>query len=366
MGKERTETLKVNISKDIAGFSLDAGWSADGGITCLFGYTGSGKSLTLKMIAGLMMPDSGSISFDGKTFFNSSEGVNVSPQDRDIGYVFQNNMLFPHMTVYENILYGLSNKENGKRERVQEILKITRLSSLEDKYPHQISGGQQQRTAIARAIIKRPKLLLLDEPFNSLDHAVRKKMYKDLIFYQRFFSVPIILVTHDMDELYSLADRVVLYNDGKVVQSGAVEEVFKAPSGRTAARLVGTKNIFDGEVISAGDENIKVKTERVTLTVSKKDGLSAGDKVAMAIRPESFLLVNPIITNGQDGENTFKCTVLNYIKNSRSYDLFLSTGDDEYDFEVNVSADEFSRLDLKKGKEITVKVDIDKINLISG
>jgi molybdate transport system ATP-binding protein len=364
MGKETgTSGLNVNIKKDITGFNLNADWAADGKITCLFGYTGSGKSLTLKAIAGLIKPDSGRITFNSKTFFDSDKGVDISPQERDIGFVFQNNMLFPHMTVYQNILYGLSAKETDKG-RVLDIIKIMRLDSLEDKYPHQISGGQQQRAAIARAVIRNPKLLLLDEPFNSLDHAVRKKMHKDLLFYQEYFSVPIILVTHDMDELHSLADRVILYNEGRVEQSGTPEDVFKKPWNRASARLVGTKNIFDGKVKGIKDGSVEVLTERMKLFVLKNGELNIGDKVICCIRPEDIFVV-------EDGQkhlgqrNTITGTVENFIKNAGSYDVFLKIAQNGYDLELKMSNEDFSKLNLLKGRDITVSIDEKKVYLIN-
>ena len=356
--------LKVNISKKVHGFDLRADWAAKGNITCLFGYTGAGKSLTLKIIAGLINPDDGRINFGDKTFFDSKKGVDIPPQQRDIGFVFQNNMLFPHMTIYKNILYGLPSGGNNKRQRVMDIINIMRLDTLENKYPHQVSGGQQQRVAIARAIIRNPKLLLLDEPFNSLDHAVRKKMYKDLLFYQKYFNVPIILVTHDMDELHSLADWVVLYNEGRVEQTGTPEEVFGTPVNRVSARLVGTKNILDGEVVGIDDKMVELSTEKMKLFAGLKNDVSVGDKVVCCVRPEHISIVENGAANG-GRLNLVSGTIVDFIKNVMSYDVFLKISDDGYDLELKVSSEEFMSMGICKGKKISVSINENMIYLIN-
>jgi ABC-type sulfate/molybdate transport systems ATPase subunit len=356
-------TLNVSIAKKVHGFELNADWSARGSITCLFGYTGAGKSLTLKIIAGLINPDDGCINFKDKTFFDSTKGIDIPPQQRDIGFVFQNNMLFPHMTIYQNTFYGLPAGGNNKRQRVLDIIKIMRLESLENKYPQQVSGGQQQRVAIARSIIRNPKLLLLDEPFNSLDHAVRKKMYKDLLFYQKYFNVPIILVTHDMDELHSLADWVVLYNEGRVEQTGTPKEVFGTPVNRVSARLVGTKNILDGEVVSIDDEMVELSTEKMKLFAGFKDDVNVGDKVVCCVRPEHI----SIVENGATASgrlNMVSGTIVDFIKNVMSYDVFFRRSDDGYDLELKVSSEEFMSLGLCKGRKISVSIDENMIYLI--
>ncbi len=356
------KTLTVNIKKKLHDFQLSADWSERGNITCLFGYTGSGKSLTLKMIAGLIKPDSGNISFGDKTFFDSSMGVNIPPQRRGIGYVSQSDALFPHMTLYQNILYGLDARGGDRVKRVKDIISVLRLETLEQKYPHQISGGQRQRTAIARAVIRNPKLLLLDEPFNSLDHAVRKKMYNDLLRYQKYFAVPIILVTHDIDELNSLANWVVLYNDGGVVQAGAPEDVFSRPVCRVSARLVGTKNILDGDVISVDGGCVKIKTDRGVIYVNHTRA-AAGYKVICCIRPENIA----ILRNGSapgDYKNVIKGTVSELMRCAAFSDLFIRIADNNYDFEIRVNNDDFAALKLCKGKEVNISIDAGMVHLI--
>ncbi|MEW5801606.1 MAG: ABC transporter ATP-binding protein [bacterium] len=373
-------SLKVNIKKKLHDFHLTADWSARGNITCLFGYTGSGKSLTLKTIAGLMKPDHGYIHFHNTIFFDSDRRIDLPPQKRDIGFVFQNNMLFPHMTVYQNILYGLSGTGNNKKKKIGDILKIFRLDSLENKYPHQISGGQQQRTAIARAVMRGPKLLLLDEPFNSLDYAVKVKMHQNILLYREYFDIPIILITHDIDELRCLADWIVLYNEGQVEQEGTPEEIFLMPKNRTSARLVATKNIFDAEVVRIHDGLAEVRTERIRLSATINDEMSrirTGDKVICCIRPEHISLAGNGTSTESGGANesgrinTMAGAVVDFMRNATSYDVFfriegrnydLENG--RYDFELKARVEDFVNLGLAKGQKATITIDKNMIYLM--
>jgi len=422
-------SLKVTIKKKLQNFHLTADWSTKGNITCLFGYTGSGKSLTLKTIAGLIKPDYGYITSHNVTFFDSDRRIDLPPQKRDIGFVFQNNMLFPHMTVYQNILYGFCGTGNDKKKRIGDILKIFRLDSLENRYPHQISGGQQQRTAIARAVMRGPKLLLLDEPFNSLDYAVKIKMYQSILMYKEYFDIPIILVTHDMDELRCLADWIVLYSEGRIEQEGTPEDVFLMPKNRVSARLVGTKNLLDGEVVGIKDGLAEIRTEKVTLFASvsnntlfasvsnntfsasgsnKMNTVKTGDKVICCIRPEyisfvadgasvesnrinessrtngsfqtnerfrtngSFQTNGSSRTNESNRINTITGSVVNFMRNAASYDVFFRLEDrsydlenNSYDFELKVRVEDFVNLGLVKGKKATITINENKIYLIS-
>ncbi len=173
--------LSLQLRKKVDGFALEVEWAIEEELAVLFGYSGAGKTMTLQMIAGLMKPDQGSIHLGGQVLFDSRAGINVPPQDRSIGYVFQDLALFPHMTVRGNIMYGangLGKKE--RREKTREMIEIFHLEGLSEKKPAEISGGQRQRVALARALIRRPKLLLLDEPFSALDHPLRLEMHQYL------------------------------------------------------------------------------------------------------------------------------------------------------------------------------------------
>ena len=219
--------LSVNIRKKLDKFSLDVSWEMGHQLLVLFGPSGSGKTITLQMIAGLMTPDEGMISSGEKTFFDSGSRVHLSPQKRSLGYVFQDRALFPHMTVRQNIGYGVVGI-NGTRqqEMVASMIRTFHLEDVEHKYPSEISGGQKQRVTLARALIGRPQVLLLDEPFSALDNNLRIEMRQLLKGIRRDFDVPIVLVTHDLLEAYTIADKVILYSAGRVVQTGSPQELF--------------------------------------------------------------------------------------------------------------------------------------------
>ncbi|MDA8239781.1 MAG: ATP-binding cassette domain-containing protein [Nitrospiraceae bacterium] len=222
--------LSVSLKKKVNGFSLDVEWEIGDELAVLFGYSGAGKSMTLQAISGLMEPDEGTIRIDGTVYFDSAAKINVPAQLRSCGYVFQDLALFPHMTVRDNIRYGASGlKKSEREEALIKMMSAFRLNGLENRLPSEISGGQKQRVTLARALIRRPGLLLLDEPFSALDNPVRAEMRKILSDIRREFTIPVILVTHDMSEAYSLADRMIIYAGGKVVQAGVPSEILHSP-----------------------------------------------------------------------------------------------------------------------------------------
>ncbi|MCX5886096.1 MAG: selenium-dependent molybdenum cofactor biosynthesis protein YqeB [Proteobacteria bacterium] len=219
--------LSVHLQKALGRFTLDVAWEIGNELAVIFGPSGSGKSLTLQLLAGLMKPDQGFIRVDGKTFFDSMVKSVVPPQDRSFGYVFQDLALFPHMTVEENIRYGAAEHPRSLRDkRMREMLDIFHLDGLEKKLPSEISGGQKQRVAFARALIRKPDVLLLDEPFTSLDTSLRLEMRNVLKDIWSEFNVPVILVTHDIFDARALADTVIVYADGKVVRTGTPRDIF--------------------------------------------------------------------------------------------------------------------------------------------
>ncbi len=221
----------MRLKKRVTGFSLDVEWDMDDELVVLFGHSGSGKSMTLQLIAGLAEPDEGRVAFGEKILFDDSAKINLPPQKRYCGYVFQDRVLFPHMTVRENIGYGLRNGGWKERdERVGEMVRLLYLEGLENKHPGQISGGEKQRVTLARALIGRPEVLLLDEPFSALDNSLRIEMREFLRDIKRRFRIPIVLVSHDMLEAYSIADKVIVYAQGRVVQVGTPQEIFSNPS----------------------------------------------------------------------------------------------------------------------------------------
>jgi molybdate transport system ATP-binding protein len=219
-------------------------------ITVLFGPSGSGKTTTLRCLAGLERPEQGQIRFGATTWFDAAGGVFLSPQRRGIGYLFQDYALFPHLTVAGNIAYGLWGlSRSEQRRRVAEILHLFQLTGLEDRYPYQVSGGEQQRIALARVLVRRPRLLLLDEPLSALDLPTREQLRPGLRRLLVQFGIPVVLVTHDRIEAMALADHLIVLDRGRVRQQGAVEEVFNRPLDVEVARIVGMGNVQPGRVV---------------------------------------------------------------------------------------------------------------------
>jgi molybdate transport system ATP-binding protein len=232
--------LMVKIYKKVKGFSLDIEWEIGDELAVLFGYSGAGKSMTLQSIAGLIKPDEGFIRLGEREYFDSFAQIDEPPRKRPFGYVFQDLALFPHMTVKENIGYGGKGMCRAEREeRCKEMISLFHLRGLERKLPSEISGGQKQRAAIARTLMRRPEVLLLDEPFSALDHPIRVEMGVLLKEIREEFGIPIVLVTHDIFEAYTLADRMIVYADGRIIQSGPFSEIFRNPSSCEVESLVG-------------------------------------------------------------------------------------------------------------------------------
>jgi molybdate transport system ATP-binding protein len=231
--------LQVSLKKKVDGFGLAIEWEIDNELAVLFGSSGMGKSMTLQLVAGLMKPDDGRVSLDDKVYFDSSTRTDVPPQDRPFGYVFQNLALFPHMTVIGNILYGAPlAPKHEKMDRALEMINAFKLTGLEGRYPNEISGGQKQRVAVARALIRRPRVLLLDEPFSALDRPLRMEMRSFLIEVKKEFNIPVIMVTHDFEEASAIANKVIIYDHGRIAQIGTPDAIRNGPVNGYVQRLV--------------------------------------------------------------------------------------------------------------------------------
>src|SRR5215210_1570247 len=213
--------LDLAIEKRLGAFHLRPSFAIGRELLVLFGHSGSGKSLTLQAIAGLVRPDAGCIAIDGRAVFDAARGLDETPQRRGVGLVVQDYALFPHLSVRDNVAFGLDRlRPAERRARVAELVKLLELDGLEDRRPAQISGGQAQRVALARALAPRPRLLLLDEPFSALDSAIRVGLRRELARLKRELDLTIVFVTHDLREAFNLADRVAVYDHGHVLQVG--------------------------------------------------------------------------------------------------------------------------------------------------
>lgn len=231
--------ISVRLRKRVPGFELDVAWRVPAGFTVMFGYSGAGKSLTLALLTGAMRPDEGHVTIAGHTMVDTRTGVWVTPQQRRIGYVPQGSELFPHMTVRRNIEYGLKGFPAAeKTARITELLDAMHIAPIAEKYPREISGGQRQRAALARALAPRPRALLLDEPLSALDLPVRVEMRALLKRVQQEQGIPVVMVTHDLYEAAILADSLVVYGADGVVQTGSLPDIVRDPGTPEIRRLM--------------------------------------------------------------------------------------------------------------------------------
>jgi molybdate transport system ATP-binding protein len=260
-----------------------------GELTVLFGKSGAGKSTILKMIAGLMEPESGKIVIDGETWFDAEKKINLPPQKRKVGFVFQDYALFPNMSVRKNLVYALESKNDKK---IEEILELTELSNLANEMPQTLSGGQRQRVALARALVREPKILLLDEPLSALDYAMRGKLQDELLRIQRHLGLTTILVSHDIAEVYKLSNHVLELEQGKIVKSASASEIFGGSS-------LSGKFKFSAEVLHIAQSDIVyivtllVGQDVVKIVANKSEieGLQAGERVILSSKAFNPLLV---------------------------------------------------------------------------
>ncbi|MDB5307369.1 MAG: molybdate transporter, ATPase subunit [Gemmataceae bacterium] len=249
-----TTDLVARFVKRFRGGPVVAADLAGGGVTALFGPSGCGKTTTLRCLAGLDRPDDGEIRLGGELWFDAARRVCLRPQQRGVGFLFQDYALFPHLTVGGNVAFGLAGLPRADRlRRAADALDRLGIGGLEGRYPHQVSGGQQQRVALARVLVCRPRLLLLDEPLVALDAPTRDALRPELRRLLASISVPVVLVTHDRAEAAALADQVVVLDHGAVVQRGTTADVFARPAGLTAARIVGVETVHPGRVLRAAE-----------------------------------------------------------------------------------------------------------------
>ena len=261
--------LKVNIQKKLKEFDLDVDFKLKKGCLGILGPSGCGKSMTLKSIAGIVDPDNGivSLTMDKETvYFDSDRKINLKPQKRNVGYLFQNYALFPNMTVEENVAIGLS--KNDDEKIVTEMIKRFHLEGLEKRYPRQLSGGQQQRVALARILAYGPDVILLDEPFSALDTYLKEQLRIELVNMLKDFYGFSILVTHDRDEAFQFCDELLILDQGKIIARGETHEIFEDPKKVEVARLTGCKNISEIEIID--EHHFKSLDWETTFEVSKK------------------------------------------------------------------------------------------------
>ncbi|HUV06853.1 MAG TPA: ABC transporter ATP-binding protein, partial [Spirochaetia bacterium] len=278
----------VKGSPVLKGFNLSV---EKGELLSLLGPSGCGKTTTLRTIAGFLMAEKGSVMIGGRDY------TKVPPNKRNIGLVFQNYALFPHLSVFNNVAYGLRRRKfdlAAIQKKVAEVLKLVSLEHLEDRLPSQLSGGQRQRVALARAIVIEPDLLLLDEPLSNLDAKLRVEMRAELSRLQRQLGITMIYVTHDQIEALSLSSRIVVINEGEIEQTGPPEEIYEKPATPFAARFMGFDNRLSGTVIRIEENGVlaDVQGNEIRAFTGKAASLAEGQRIELYFRPDDAVLVN--------------------------------------------------------------------------
>lgn len=330
-------SLYAKIEKNYGKFRLDVEFSSESGVLGLLGASGCGKSLTLRCIAGIERPDAGRIVLNGRVLFDSAEKIDLPPQERRVGYLFQQYALFPNMTVEKNIAAGAHSLPKQERDRaVAAMMERMQISDLRGKYPAQLSGGQQQRAALARILINEPEALLLDEPFSALDAHLRDKMQREVMAIVRDFGKTTLLVSHSRDEVYRMADEIAVYADGRIDAFGEKHALFREPGTRTAAVLTGCKNF--SSVSNLRHENGK------TAFTADDWGMElsvAGTQVGSAVgfrRHYAALADAP-------GANTYEMEILGVVEDPFEYILLLRRpGSKGEPFEWAVTKEAYARL----------------------
>jgi putrescine transport system ATP-binding protein len=299
-----------------------------GEIFCLLGASGCGKTTLLRMLGGFETPSTGRILIDGEDM------TGVPPYERPVNMMFQSYALFPHMSVEENVAFGLKQDRVPKAEiaeRVATMLELVKLGGFSKRKPHQLSGGQRQRVALARSLVKRPKVLLLDEPLGALDKKLREHTQFELIGLQDKLGVTFLVVTHDQEEAMTLASRIGVMDHGEIVQAGTPTEIYEFPSSRFVADFVGTVNIFEGKLVEDEPEHVRIASEELGGTIYVSHGISAAPEATVwaAVRPEKiFMSTTPPERIDHAGDNVVRGAVqdIAYLGDLSIYLVKLDTG----------------------------------------
>ena len=285
-------SISVDIEKKLGAFTLRVQFETPGGTMALLGASGCGKSVTLKCIAGIMTPDRGRIVLDGETLFDSERGIDLTPQQRRVGCLFQQYALFPTMTVAQNIRCGIRGGERSEKKRqTAELLRRFRLEGLEKKYPAQLSGGQQQRVALARALCIQPDVLLFDEPLSNLDAKLRVEMRTVIKNIQHSVGITTVYVTHDQEEAMAVSDRIAVMNAGVIQHIGTPKNIYQRPANLFVSTFIGRSNVMNGKLKMEDGKPVLHTTSGYTVALHNVEAEQQKDQdIILSVRPEEFLL----------------------------------------------------------------------------
>lgn len=367
-------SIKVNIKKCYheAGsskksgakkaFMLNVSFEMENELIVLFGPSGSGKTTLFKCISGITEPDGGNVTVDSKVYYDKEIKINLPIQKRNLGYVFQSSTLFPHMDVRKNIECGLKNWNKESREkRVMEMLSLLHIEELEKRYPSQLSGGQKQRVALARALAPEPELLLLDEPFSALDKEIKTELIEKIKSLQHELKIPLLFITHNLEEVFMLADRVLVLHGGKVQQFGTLDEIFYHPKNLHVAKLIGLSNLFDDARVVGHDElfrsTILMSGDMKIRVPSLK--LNPGDMVSWGVHPENITFLPP--GHEDQDKNIYMAHVVSIINKGPKKKIIVNLTKHHKTLTAEVPAQFVDSLKLNARDSCLVKLEISNI-----
>ncbi len=351
--------FSLNITKQFGNFTLDIDCKLQEKVTTILGASGSGKTTLLNCISGTLSPDEGKIVFGNQTYFDSESKINVPPDKRHLGYIFQEGYLFPHLTVEKNIRYGQSRLQRKNRNSISQVVEILEISQLLERYPNQLSGGQRQRVAIARALAMEPQLLLMDEPLASLDGGLKSRIIPYLHHIKNEFEIPIIYVTHAINEAMALADEAFLIDDGKITASGEPNQILASPSALPIAHLTGVENIYSLPVASSDQQRgiTELEIGKQHLVIPYID-VEIGKSVPVAIRAEDIIIsLEPDLPISARN-------ILAGIVDEVDDQTMLSILVEGQRFSVKITHEARQQLEISKGKNVYCVIKANAINLL--
>jgi molybdate transport system ATP-binding protein len=329
---------------------IDVNVKVSGGVTVLFGASGAGKTSILRAIAGIITPDQGRITLGEKVYFDSAAGIRLPMQQRRVGYVFQNHVLFPHLTAEQNALYG-ARPDSGitALERVQGLFSMLGIEKTAARYPHELSGGEQQRVALARALATAPLIMLLDEPLSAVDVATRSRLLEEIAAIQHRSGIPFLYVTHNHSEAVRLGNSMIVIDEGKVVQEGTPLEIFNSPQTAPVARVVGAENVFVGRVLRHQPEDGMTGIDiNSCLIEAPLNGLPIGSHVTVGIRSEDIIVSREHLTQ-TSARNVLQGVIKHVIRDADKTELVVFCG---IDFKVSVTRAAVRILGLEVGSKV--------------
>lgn len=357
-----TVAIRSRISRE---FALNVAFTVEPGITMLFGASGSGKTTVLRCLAGFHRPEAGRLAIGGDVWFDAERGIDIAPRQRNVGYVFQQLALFPHMTLEQNLHYGLAGLDPGaRRERTHSIASSFRIEHLLQRKPGAISGGERQRAALARSLVTNPSLLLLDEPLSALDHISKSRIIEDLRAWNAQRGIPILYVTHSHREVFALAEHVIVLERGTLLAEGTPEQVLETPAHEPLAQLAGFENFFDATVLSvrpdAGTMHCRLVGSEAELEVPRAKA-EPGAPVRIAVRAGDILLATEE-PRGLSARNILGGTLVSLQREGATVILFVQAGST---FEVHLTPGASDALQLAAGQRVWLVIKTHSCRIVS-